>query len=40
MALGGFEQILTLREVTDEESDSWATIGTTTIGETQEVVGI
>jgi len=40
MALGGFEQVLTLREVTDEESDSWATVGVTTVEETQEVVGI
>jgi len=40
MALGGFEQILILREVTDNESDSWAIVGTTTVGETQEVVGI
>jgi len=37
---GEFLQWLTLREVTDKEADSWAIVGTTQVGATDEFVGI
>lgn len=37
---GGFEQILTLREITQFEADEWAVVGTTQVGSTTEIVGI
>ncbi len=40
LALGGFEQILTLRETFDNEADSWAIVGVTRVGSTNEFVGI
>lgn len=38
--MGGFEQTLTLREVTDYEADAWAVVGTATVGNVNEFVGI
>jgi len=40
MGMGTFEQMLTLREITDYEADSWAIVGTTEVGSDKEVVGI
>lgn len=37
---GEFYQWLTLREITDSESDSWAIVGTATVGNTNQFVGI
>lgn len=40
MREGSFEQILSLREITDFEADSWAIVGTTQVASEREFVGI
>lgn len=40
LTYGSFEQILTLREITDQESDNWAIVGSTVVDSQSEVLGI